>query len=116
MPRLVPLLAGLAAATAVTYKFSDRLKTDQNNITGRLENAKTTLENAVTTELNKTPTYLSDSQKYVSNRLVPSVKDSWNEQITNAAHSLVKVDIGSKVKKVWDEHVVENVKGLSDKK
>jgi predicted DNA-binding ArsR family transcriptional regulator len=80
MPRLVPLLAGLAAATAVTYKFSDRLKTDQNNITGRLENAKTTLENAVTTELNKTPTYLSDSQKYVSNRLVPSGTQNTNNR------------------------------------
>lgn len=72
MPRLIPLLAGLAAATAVTYKFRDHLKNDQNNIAGRLENAKATLQNAVTTEINKTPTYISDSQKYVSNRLVPS--------------------------------------------
>jgi hypothetical protein len=43
------------------------------------------------------------------------VKDSWNSQIMNAAQSLVKVDIGSKATKLWDEHVVDNVKELTKK-
>lgn len=34
----------------------------------------------------------------------------------NAAHSLVKVDVGSKVKKVWDEYIIENVKEMTNNK
>jgi hypothetical protein len=43
------------------------------------------------------------------------VKDNWNSQIMNAAHSLVKVDIGSKAKQIWDDYVVENVKEITKK-
>lgn len=44
------------------------------------------------------------------------VKDNWNSQIMNAAQSLVKVDIGSKVKQAWDVYVVENVQDLVNNK
>lgn len=73
MPRIVPLLSGLALATAVTYKFGNDLQKDQNNIKSRLSSAKSTLEKAVTEEpYSRGPSYLTDSQKYVSDRLVPS--------------------------------------------
>lgn len=75
MPRIVPLLSGLALATAVTYKFRNDLENDQSNIKSRLNSAKSTLERAVTEEqFNRGPSYLTDSQKYVSDRLVPSGK------------------------------------------
>lgn len=73
MPRVLPLVTGLAVATAVTYKFKNDLLQDQNNIKNRLNEAKSTLEKAVTEEEYKRgPSYLSDSQKYVNDRLVPS--------------------------------------------
>ena len=43
------------------------------------------------------------------------VKDSWNTQIMNAAHSLVKVDIGSQAKKLWDEQVYPSLKDILNK-
>ncbi|CEP12366.1 hypothetical protein [Parasitella parasitica] len=106
MPRFVPLLTGLAVAAAITYKFKNDLLQDQNDIKTRLEDAKSTLEKAVIDPtFGSSRSYLSNSQKYVSNRLVPSVKDSWNAQIMSAAQSLVKVDIGSKVAGLWNKHV-----------
>jgi uncharacterized membrane-anchored protein YhcB (DUF1043 family) len=74
MPRFVPLLAGLAVAGAVTYKFKNELLQDQSNIKHRLNSAKSTLERAVTEEEKyvREASYLTDSQKYVSDRLVPS--------------------------------------------
>ncbi|KAI8637310.1 hypothetical protein BD408DRAFT_424741 [Parasitella parasitica] len=111
MPRFVPLLTGLAAATAITYKFKSDLSQDQNDIKTRLEDAKSTLEKAVIDPtFGSSRSYISDSQKYMSNRLVPSVKDSWNAQIMSAAQSLVKVDIGSKVAGLWNKHLVDNIK------
>lgn len=130
MPRFLPLVTGLAVATAITYKFKNDLLQDQNDIKTRLEDAKSTLDKAVIeTTFGSSKNYLSDSQKYVSNRLVPSgkihefccweeyiliqsilVKDSWNAQIMNAAQSLVKVDIGSKATELWNKHVVDNIK------
>ncbi|KAI8062001.1 hypothetical protein BDF21DRAFT_428937 [Thamnidium elegans] len=75
MPRIVPLLSGLALATAVTYKFRNDLVKDQGDIKSRLNQAKSTLERAVTEEsYTRGPSYLIDSQKYVSDRLVPSGK------------------------------------------
>lgn len=40
----------------------------------------------------------------VLNEYIKIVKDSWNSQIMNASQSLVKVDIGSKVKQLWDTY------------
>ena len=34
----------------------------------------------------------------------------------NAAQSLVKVDIGSKLKSAWDQHVVKNVSDIVNNK
>lgn len=129
MPRFLPLVTGLAVASAITYKFKNDLLQDQDDIKTRLEDAKSTLDKAVIEPtFGSSRSYLSDSQKYVSNRLVPSgkrvllerkiretdtvcvVKDSWNTQIMNAAQSLVKVDIGSKATELWNKHVVENIK------
>lgn len=133
MPRFVPLVTGLAVASAITYKFKNDLLQDQNDIKTRLNDAKSTLDKAVIEPaFGSSRSYLSDSQKYVSNRLVPSgkmcidctgegegiaetdtvcvVKDSWNTQIMNAAQSLVKVDIGSKAAELWNKHVVDNIK------
>ncbi|KAI7886888.1 uncharacterized protein EV154DRAFT_427349 [Mucor mucedo] len=73
MPRLVPLLSGLALATAITYKVGNDLQKDQSEIKNRLNSAKNTLERAVAEEqYSRGPSYLTDSQKYVSDRLVPS--------------------------------------------
>ncbi|KAG1090286.1 hypothetical protein G6F42_019738 [Rhizopus arrhizus] len=111
MPRFVPLVTGLAVASAITYKFKNDLLQDQNDIKTRLNDAKSTLDKAVIEPtFGSSRSYLSDSQIFVSNRLVPSVKDSWNTQIMNAAQSLVKVDIGSKAAELWNKHVVDNIK------
>lgn len=78
MPKVLPLVTGLAVATAVTYKFKNDLLQDQSNIKNRLNEAKTTLEKAVTEEeqnYKRGPSYLTDSQKYVNDRLVPSGND-----------------------------------------
>ncbi|KAI8335603.1 hypothetical protein BD560DRAFT_451094 [Blakeslea trispora] len=117
MPRFISLVTGLAVATAVTYKLREHLVEDQDNIKNRLESAKSSLEQAVeqTSSYSRPSAYLSDSQRYVSDRLVPSVKDSWNSQIMNTAHSLVKVDIGSQVKKLWDEQVYPSLKDIVNK-
>ncbi|CEG63191.1 hypothetical protein CU097_007281 [Rhizopus azygosporus] len=103
MPRFIPLVAGIALATLVTVKVRDTVSKDQNDIQQRLDNVKSTLNRAVAPSVAKN--YVSNSQKYVSDRLIPSVKDSWNNQVINATHSLVKLDIGSKVKKFVDEQI-----------
>ncbi|KAI9480323.1 MAG: hypothetical protein EXX96DRAFT_176531 [Benjaminiella poitrasii] len=79
MPRLMPLVAGLTLAAAITYKFKTDLLNDQRNIKNRVEDVKTTLGKAViepgkATGYTTSSSYLSDSQKYISNRLVPSGK------------------------------------------
>ncbi|KAI7902104.1 uncharacterized protein BX663DRAFT_561692 [Cokeromyces recurvatus] len=112
MPRLVPLLSGLTLAVAITYKFRNDILKDQGDIKSQVEDVKSKLHKAVTESetYNRTPSYLSNSQKYVSNRLVPSVKNTWNEQIMNAAQSLVNIDIQSKVHRLWNEQIVKNFK------
>ncbi|CAO3703605.1 unnamed protein product [Rhizopus stolonifer] len=99
MPQFLPLLTGLCLASAVTYTLKETVSRNQSDMHKCLEDVKTTLDNAVTPKSN--PKY---SPKYVSDRLVPSVKDSWNNQLINATHSLVKIDFGGKAKKFLDEH------------
>ncbi|KAG1056966.1 hypothetical protein G6F46_010067 [Rhizopus delemar] len=101
MPRLFTLFTGLALATAVSYKYKDSFLKGQDDLQRSLDNVKSTLDKAPAVTRN----YMSDSQKYVSDRLMPSVKESWNSQVINATHSLIRFDVGTKVKNFLDENV-----------
>ncbi|KAI8994872.1 hypothetical protein BDB01DRAFT_831815 [Pilobolus umbonatus] len=117
MPRLIPLLAGLLVATGVTYEFRNHMISNQNNIKQGVESAKSTIDRATTTEPHIRPSsYISDSQRYVKDRLVPSVKETWNTQVMNAAQYAVKADIGSKMGALWEDKVVNNVKEMINRK
>ncbi|CAO3632334.1 unnamed protein product [Cunninghamella blakesleeana] len=48
-------------------------------------------------------TVVDDSKKYVSDRLIPSVKHSWNDQVTQAAHAIVHTDYAGKAKQAWEQ-------------
>lgn len=75
MPRVVPLLSGLALVSAVIYKVKSDLAKDQSVISSGIHEAKSALDRAVTKEEYKRgPSYLNQSQTYVSKRLVPSGK------------------------------------------
>lgn len=95
MPRFVTLFASLALATAVTYKYKESVLVEQKDIQKQLDNVKSTLDNAPAATRN----CMSDSQKYLAERLMPSVKESWNSQITNVTHSVIEFDVGTKVKR-----------------
>lgn len=101
MPRLFTLFTGLALATAVSYKYKDSFLKGQDDLQRGLDNVKSTLDKAPAVTRN----YMSDSQKYVSDRLMPSVKESWNSQIINATHSMIRFDVGTKVRNFLDENV-----------
>ncbi|KAI8099954.1 uncharacterized protein BX664DRAFT_322498 [Halteromyces radiatus] len=120
MPRTVPLLAGVVIISAVTYKFRDDLLKDTNELQQRLQAARKTLDNVTSSTSTKslidTPhqsilppfTLIDDSKNYVTNRLVPSVKHSWNSQVTQVAHNLVNTDYSGKAKQAW-EKIKENI-------
>ncbi|KAI9253212.1 hypothetical protein BY458DRAFT_559059 [Sporodiniella umbellata] len=101
MPRAVTVIASLALATAITYKYKESYLIEPEHIEKQLNEVKAKIDNAPVA----TRAYMSDSQKYVADRLMPSVKESWNTQITNAAHSVIKFDIGTRVKNFLDNNV-----------
>lgn len=68
MSRFIPLVTGLALASAITIKFRDTVIKDHKNIHQQLNSAKSTLDNAVDTTSKK----VSTSERYLSDRLVPS--------------------------------------------
>ncbi|KAI8338536.1 hypothetical protein BC941DRAFT_501694 [Chlamydoabsidia padenii] len=115
MPRTVPLVAGVIAVSAITYKFRDDLIKDTNTIQQRLQSARASLEqitsSSSTQSLLDTPhesilppfTLIDDSKDYVNKRLVPSVKHSWNSQITQVAHGLVNTDYSGMAKQAWNK-------------
>ncbi|KAI7847609.1 hypothetical protein BDC45DRAFT_575665 [Circinella umbellata] len=118
MPRTVSVLAGLLAVATITYKFRDDLMANTNDIRRRLDDAKTTLDHvAAGTASQSHPrsqssipsrSFIGESQQYVSNRLVPTVKNTWNDHISGAAHAIIRTDIPSVTKKLWDENVAPN--------
>ncbi|KAI8148430.1 hypothetical protein BJV82DRAFT_663807 [Fennellomyces sp. T-0311] len=119
MPRTVSILAGLLTVATVTYKFRDDLMNNTNNIRLRLEDAKTTLDHVAAGTASQSHarspaaparSFLGESQHYVSSRLIPSLKDNWNSQIAGVAHSLIRTDVPSYTKKVWDENIAPNFK------
>ncbi|KAG0174061.1 hypothetical protein DFQ28_008954 [Apophysomyces sp. BC1034] len=121
MPRTVSLLAGLLAVSALTYKLGTDLKRDTSDIRRRLESAKTTfdhvaagtankslyLESNLTTHKSSLP-LIEESQLYVKERLVPSVKESWNAHVTKAAHAVIYSDIPSQAKSFWVKNILGN--------
>ncbi|KAI9244191.1 hypothetical protein BDA99DRAFT_544108 [Phascolomyces articulosus] len=119
MTRTVSLLAGSLAVAAITYKFRDDLMVNTNDIRRRLGEAKSTLEHvAAGTASQSHPrsqpvpsrSFIGESQHYVSNRLIPEVKNSWNDHISGAAKTIIRTDVSSYTKKLWDDNVAPNFK------
>ncbi|KAL1936400.1 hypothetical protein VTP01DRAFT_534 [Rhizomucor pusillus] len=119
MARTVAILAGALAVAAVTYKFRDDVTSNTDSIRRRLGDAKTTLDNVASGAANKslvdsqsgrqTRSILSESSSYISDRLVPSVKDSWNAHVQNAAHTIINSDLPSRARKLFEENVLSNI-------
>ncbi|CAO3598907.1 unnamed protein product [Absidia cylindrospora] len=115
MPRTVPLVAGLIVVSAVTYKFRDDLLKDTKDIQQRLQSARASLDSVTSSNsaqsLIDTPhqsilppfTIIDDSKDYVTKRLVPSVRHSWNSQVTQMAHTLVNTDYSDMAKQAWEK-------------
>ncbi|CDH49771.1 predicted protein [Lichtheimia corymbifera JMRC:FSU:9682] len=120
MPRTVSLLAGVLAVAAVTYKLRIDVTNNTNNIRMRLDDAKTTLDHVAAGTASKSPSpyqstrqnlsIIGESKRYLTTRLVPTVKEQWNDQVADVAHRIIHADVSGRAKKMWDENVAPNLK------
>ncbi|KAI9016502.1 hypothetical protein CLU79DRAFT_762907 [Phycomyces nitens] len=99
MAKAVSLLAGVIAVSAITYKFTNDLQNDRKALEHKSPIKTQTLEPLP---------IVTQSQVYLSQRLIPSLKDSWNSHVTNAAHAIIYSDAPNKIKKFWIKNVLGN--------
>ncbi|KAI8643407.1 hypothetical protein BD408DRAFT_414863 [Parasitella parasitica] len=109
MPRAVTILAGITLATALTYQSRINLITNTAHVQAQVDKAK---ENAdlITRQHNQPlirlslqrPTssverFMDNTKLYYKGRLVPSVKESWNAQITCVTLAIIQSNLPAKV-------------------
>ncbi|KAI8341866.1 hypothetical protein BC941DRAFT_414704 [Chlamydoabsidia padenii] len=106
MPRTTTLLAGIVVVSAITYKYREDIKNKtwvlQQQGTSSMESIDTGLEK----EIETVQYSLHNSHKYIKQRLIPSVKANWNEQVTNATHGMIDTDIPSHISHFWDKYIL----------
>ncbi|KAI8085210.1 uncharacterized protein BX664DRAFT_338828 [Halteromyces radiatus] len=109
MPKPVTILGGLIVVSAITYKIRE----DRKNET-RLgqQQLPSSIDSGLEKEVDMIQRSLENSQTYIKQRLIPSVKASWNEHVTNATHAMIKSDLPTQAGRLWNKHVL----GHSDSK
>ncbi|CAO3630317.1 unnamed protein product [Cunninghamella echinulata] len=89
MPKTVSLITGLIVASAIVYKLNEENKLDTRQLQQKLSTPTDILEHKLDRENVSIHNALENSQQYVKQRLIPSVKASWNNHITSLTHKLI---------------------------
>ncbi|CAO3631422.1 unnamed protein product [Cunninghamella blakesleeana] len=89
MPKTVSLITGIIVASAIVYKINEDNKLETRQIQQKLSTPTDILENKLDRENISIHNALENSQHYFRQRLVPSVKASWNNHVTFLTHKLM---------------------------
>ncbi|CAO3622736.1 unnamed protein product [Mucor hiemalis] len=123
MPKALTLLAGLTLATAITYQSRINLITNTAQVQQKLDEQKekndliTKKQNEPLVRLSlQRPTssveqFMDDTKSYYKGRLVPSVKENWNNQIIQITSAIIQSNLPTKAFKF----VAKNVFGVNEK-
>ncbi|KAF9362191.1 hypothetical protein BGX34_006645 [Mortierella sp. NVP85] len=120
MSRPATIFTGLVVSGAILYHFRAELSSDmrqvrnqlsdvQNRLAGSVPGSK--ISNALTSHptasiLEKPKEMLDQSTEYVQNRILPSVKDTWNAHLIDFAQNVNELDT---------EKIQKAVKDVKDK-
>ncbi|KAI7867699.1 hypothetical protein BDF14DRAFT_1881564 [Spinellus fusiger] len=96
MAKKLSLLAGTIALSAFAYQYNNDLKHERIALQQKLGQTSEPLALPVL-----------DSH-YMSERLVPSLKTSWNEHVTKAAHAIIYSNVPHHIGALWTTHVLGN--------
>ncbi|KAI8329433.1 hypothetical protein BC941DRAFT_518787 [Chlamydoabsidia padenii] len=105
MPKTVTLIAGLVVASAVAYQFKDDIE-KETRVIQHLQ-ALSTLDTIQEKDDSLDTTFsLANSQNYIKQRLIPSVKANWNDQVTKLTHAMIDNDLPTQANRLWTKHVL----------
>ncbi|KAF9086692.1 hypothetical protein BGX29_001758 [Mortierella sp. GBA35] len=106
MSRPATIFTGLLVSGAILYQFRTELTSDmrtvksqlndvQNRLAGSVPGSK--ISNALTSHptasiLEKPKELLEESTTYIQNRVVPTVKDTWNSHVIGLAENVNELD------------------------
>ncbi|KAF9190566.1 hypothetical protein BGZ51_008417 [Haplosporangium sp. Z 767] len=106
MSRPATIFTGLLVSSAILYHFRTELTSDmrqvrnqlndvQNRLAGSVPGSK--ISNALTSHptasiLDKPKELIEESTTYLQNRMLPSVKDTWNSHVIGLAENVNELD------------------------
>ncbi|KAI8380946.1 uncharacterized protein BYT42DRAFT_564738 [Radiomyces spectabilis] len=98
MPRKFTVLASVVAASAIIYELNQ----DADRRAAMYRNVMETNEAAQASQRS----LLESAETYVDKRLIPSVKESWNDHISRATHAIIYSELPDKAVAFWKKHVL----------
>ncbi|KAF9315438.1 hypothetical protein BG006_003761 [Podila minutissima] len=106
MSRPATIFTGLLVSGAILYQFRTELTSDMRQVRNQLNDVQnrlagsvpgTKISNALTSHptasiLEKPKELLEESTTYIQNRVLPSVKDTWNSHVIGLAENVNELD------------------------
>ncbi|GJJ75565.1 hypothetical protein EMPS_07923 [Entomortierella parvispora] len=116
MSRPATIFTGLLVSGAILYQFRTELTSDMRQVRNQLSDVQNRLagsvpgnkiSNALTSHptasiLEKPKEILEESTTYIQERIVPSVKDTWNSHVIGLAENVNELD-AEKIQKLAKE-------------
>ncbi|KAI7907219.1 uncharacterized protein BX663DRAFT_465730 [Cokeromyces recurvatus] len=124
MSRLLTVFAGMTLVTAITFQSRINLISNTANVQQKIDEAKEKAD-LLTRKNNKeqiirlslkrpsssVEQLLDTTRSYYKNRLIPSVKSSWNDQIINFTGTIIRSNLPTRI----NRFIAVNVFGYSKK-
>ncbi|KAF9214908.1 hypothetical protein CPB97_001988 [Podila verticillata] len=106
MSRPATIFTGLLVSGAILYQFRTELTSDMRQVRNQLNDVQnrlagsvpgTKISNALTSHptasiLEKPKELIEESTTYLQNRVLPSVKDTWNSHVIGLAENVNELD------------------------
>ncbi|KAF9293534.1 hypothetical protein BGZ74_011657 [Mortierella antarctica] len=106
MSRPATIFTGLLVSGAILYQFRTELTSDMRQVRNQLNDVQnrlagsvpgTKISNALTSHptasiLEKPKELIEESTTYIQNRVLPSVKDTWNSHVIGLAENVNELD------------------------
>ncbi|KAG0022884.1 hypothetical protein BGZ81_009925 [Podila clonocystis] len=106
MSRPATIFTGLLVSGAILYQFRTELTSDMRQVRNQLNDVQnrlagsvpgTKISNALTSHptasiLEKPKELIEESTTYIQNRVLPSVKDTWNSHVIGIAENVNELD------------------------
>ncbi|KAI9469893.1 MAG: hypothetical protein EXX96DRAFT_543338 [Benjaminiella poitrasii] len=122
MSRSATLLAGMTLVTVMTYQSRINLITHTAHVQQKMDEAKEKADLLTQTDNRQQPIRLSlqrptssveqfidNTASYYRSRLIPSVKSSWNDQISNITLAIIQSNVPTRIHRF----IARNVFGQS---